>query len=88
MENKKERQSEVVQIKIKVTKECNTCEHICFQEDWNTAKCIFTNEIVIENYEDSDKTNMKEPCEKWSFDYNLFNDTDAWFVEKGEENND
>ena len=47
-----EKQSEMVQIKIKVIKECNTCKHVCFQDDWNTAKCELTNEIVIENYED------------------------------------
>ena len=42
-----EKQSEMVQIKIKVIKECNTCKHVCFQDDWNTAKCELTNERAL-----------------------------------------
>ena len=40
--------SKKVELKISVFKDCGTCKHIKFLNDWATAKCLLSNKIVIE----------------------------------------
>lgn len=72
--------SKSVQIKINVFKECGTCRYIGFSNDWATAKCSLTDEIVIKNAF-SDNRKEKEPCDKWQFNYSLLEDSDCGYID-------
>ena len=68
------------EIKIKVFKECRTCKHINFLDDWETAKCAINDEVVIEKAFQKEQI-AKDPCDKWDFDYTLFEEADCNFID-------
>ena len=72
--------SKKVELKISVFKDCGTCKHIKFLNDWATAKCLLSNNIVIENAFDSNRKE-KEPCEKWEFNYKLLEEAECGFID-------
>lgn len=68
------------EIKVKVFKECRTCKHINFLDDWETAKCGINDEVVIEKAFQEEQVS-KDPCDKWNFDYKLFEEADCNFID-------
>lgn len=82
MPNDKNKQQTILtaEIKVKVFKECRTCKHIEFQDDWETAKCGLNDEVVIEKAFQEEQI-TKGPCDKWDFDYTLFEEADCNFID-------